>query len=117
MRIRKTASGITAAIMLATVVCSPLCDNLLLASGGVAVVAGAEKVNSASAQKSVTDYSYTVTPLLEPFNEYFFVKTDNPDPCSFRFIDKSSIYGDNGNISPNRDYRNDGPYLYEDIKY
>ena len=117
MRIRKTASGITAAIMLATVVCSPLCDNLPLASGGVAVVAGAEKVDSASAQKSVTDYSYTVTPLLEPFNEYFFVKTDNPDPCSFRFIDKSSIYGDSGNISPNRDYRNDGPYLYEDIKY
>lgn len=49
MRIRKTASGITAAIMLATAVCSPLCDNLPLASGGVAVVAGAEKVNSASA--------------------------------------------------------------------
>ena len=117
MRIRKTASGITAAIMLATVVCSPLCDNLPLASGGVAVVAGAEKVNSASAQKSVTDYSYTVTPLLEPFNEYFFVKTDNPDPCSFRFIDKSSIYGDSGNISPNRDSWNDCLYLYEDIKY
>ena len=117
MRIRKTASGITAAIMLAAVVCSPLCDNLLLASGGVAVVAGAEKVNSASAQKSVTDYSYMVTPLLEPFNEYFFVKTDNPDPCSFRFIDKSSIYGDNGNISPNRDSWNDCLYLYEDIKY
>ena len=117
MRIRKTASGITAAIMLATVVCSPLCDNLPLASGGVAVVAGAEKVNSASAQKSVTDYSYTVTPLLEPFNEYFFVKTDNPDPCSFRFIDKSSIYGENGNIGPNRDSWNDCMYLYEDIKY
>lgn len=117
MRIRKTASGITAAIMLATVVCSPLCDNLPLASGGVAVVAGAEKVNSASAQKSVTDYSYTVTPLLEPFNEYFFVKTDNPDPCSFRFIDKSSIYGDNGNIGLNWDSWDDCPYLYEDIKY
>ena len=117
MRIRKTASGITAAIMLAAVVCSPLCDNLPLTSRGVAVVAGAEKVNSASAQKSVTDYSYTVTPLLEPFNEYFFVKTDNPDPCSFRFIDKSSIYGDNGNISPNRDSWNDCLYLYEDIKY
>ena len=117
MRIRKTASGITAAIMLATVVCSPLCDNLPLTSGVVAVVAGAEKVNSASAQKSVTDYSYTVTPLLEPFNEYFFVKTDNPDPCSFRFIDKSSIYGENGNIGPNVDSWNDCMYLYEDIKY
>ena len=117
MRIRKTASGITAAIMLATVVCSPLCDNLPLTSGGVAVVAGAEKVNSASAQKSVTDYSYTVTPLIEPFNEYFFVKTDNPDPCSFRFIDKSSIYGENGNVSPNVDSWNDCMYLYEDIKY
>lgn len=43
MRIRKTASGITAAIMLATVVCSPLCDNLLLASGGVAVVPAQKK--------------------------------------------------------------------------
>ena len=43
MRIRKTASGITAAIMLATVVCSPLCDNLPLASGGVAVVARSEE--------------------------------------------------------------------------
>ena len=117
MRIRKTASGITAAIMLATAVCSPLCDNLPLASGGVAVVAGAEKVNSASAQKSVTDYSYTVTPLLEPFNEYFFVKTDNPDSCSFRFIDKSSIYGDSGNIGLNWDSWDDCPYLYEDIKY
>lgn len=77
----------------------------------------AEKVNSASAQKSVTDYSYTVTPLIEPFNEYFFVKTDNPDPCSFRFIDKSSIYGENGNVSPNVDSWNDCMYLYEDIKY
>ena len=117
MRIRKTASGITAAIMLATVVCSPLCDNLPLTSGVVAVVAAAEKVNSASAQKSVTDYSYTVTPLLEPFNEYFFVNTDNPDPSSFRFIDKSSIYGENGNIAPNVDSWNDCLYLYEDIKY
>lgn len=43
MRIRKTASGITAAIMLATVVCSPLCDNLPLTSGGVAVVAAQKK--------------------------------------------------------------------------
>ncbi|MDE6727172.1 MAG: hypothetical protein K2J80_04440 [Oscillospiraceae bacterium] len=40
----------------------------------------------------MTDYSYTITPLLAPFNEYFFVKTDNPDPTSFRFSDKSSKY-------------------------
>ena len=53
MRIRKTASGITAAIMLATAVCSPLCDNLPLASGGGAVVAGAEKVNSASPKRAL----------------------------------------------------------------
>ena len=54
MRIRKTASGITAAIMLATVVCSPLYDNLLLSSGGVGVFGGAEKLNIATAQKSGT---------------------------------------------------------------
>ncbi|MCI8280855.1 MAG: hypothetical protein HFI76_03960 [Lachnospiraceae bacterium] len=37
-------------------------------------------------------YTYEITPLLPPFNSYFYVKTNNPDPASFRFVDKSSVY-------------------------
>ncbi|MBQ6496406.1 MAG: fibronectin type III domain-containing protein [Firmicutes bacterium] len=55
-------------------------------------------------------YSYKITPLLLPFNEYFFVETDNPDPSSFRFADKSSIYGDNSVISVSGN-------IYADVKY
>ena len=43
-------------------------------------------------------YSYEIIPLLPPFNEYFFVKTDNPDPESFRFFDRSSVYSENAAI-------------------
>lgn len=35
-------------------------------------------------------YTYEIVPLIEPFNEYFYVKTDNPHPESFRFSDKDS---------------------------
>ena len=51
----------------------------------------------------VTAYSYKVTPLLPPFNDYFFIETDNPDFESFRFVDKNSKYKDEidvANISP-----------------
>lgn len=41
-------------------------------------------------------YTYEVIPLLEPFNTYFFVKTENPDPHSFRFADHDSIYSEDG---------------------
>ena len=41
---------------------------------------------------AVTKYSYEIVPLLDPFNEYFFIVTDNPDPQSFRFWDTSSVY-------------------------
>ena len=47
-------------------------------------------------EKGVTDYTYAVTPVLSPFNEYFYVKTDNPDPFSFRFVDNSTVYGEKG---------------------
>ncbi len=43
-------------------------------------------------------YTYEVLPLLSPFNEYFFVKTNNPDPASFRFTDKTSAYSDDAVI-------------------
>ncbi|MGX8727936.1 MAG: hypothetical protein ACSW75_00040, partial [Lachnospiraceae bacterium] len=36
----------------------------------------------------VTAYTYEVCPVLEPFNEYLYVKTDNPDPTSFCICDK-----------------------------
>ncbi len=40
----------------------------------------------------VTKYSYEIIPLLEPFNEYFLIKTDNPNPESFRFWDAETVY-------------------------
>ena len=46
-----------------------------------------------------TAYSYEIIPLVEPFNQYFYIKTDNPDPDSFRFYDKSSKYYDSENGS------------------
>ncbi|MBQ8928720.1 MAG: leucine-rich repeat protein [Oscillospiraceae bacterium] len=39
-------------------------------------------------------YTYEIIPLLPPFNEYFFVRTDNPDPKSFRFADKETVYSE-----------------------
>ena len=42
-------------------------------------------------------YTYSITPLLDSFNNCFFVETDNPDPNSFRFVDKSTIYSDYAN--------------------
>ncbi|MCM1498690.1 MAG: Ig-like domain-containing protein [Clostridium sp.] len=44
--------------------------------------------------KEKQPYTYSVTPLLPPFNEYFYVKTDNPDPESFYFLDPESRYRD-----------------------
>ncbi len=39
-----------------------------------------------------TEYTYEIIPLLEPFNRYFYIKTNNPDPNSFAFRDKTSVY-------------------------
>ncbi len=39
-------------------------------------------------------YTYEIVPLLSPFNNYFYIKTNNPDPASFRFADKSSVYSE-----------------------
>ncbi len=40
----------------------------------------------------VTAYSYTVTPILSPFTYFLYVQTDNPDPTSFRLVDKECRY-------------------------
>lgn len=48
-------------------------------------------------------YKYEVIPLVAPFNSYFFIKTDNPDPESFSFKDPDSKYADKdsyGTITP-----------------
>ncbi len=37
-------------------------------------------------------YTYKVTPLMAPFNEYFYIETENPDPKSFRLVDRKSKY-------------------------
>lgn len=40
----------------------------------------------------VTKYSYEIIPLLAPFNSYYYVKTDNPNPGYIQFVDKESKY-------------------------
>ena len=67
---------------------------------------------------NATRYTYEVIPLLEPFNTYFFVKTDNPDPHSFRFVDYDSPYLDDGKpavIDLYESYSSDG--LFADVVY
>ncbi|MCQ2467026.1 MAG: DUF4214 domain-containing protein [Clostridia bacterium] len=40
------------------------------------------------------DYKYEIYPLVENFNYFFYIKTDNPDPYSFRLVDKDTVYSD-----------------------
>ena len=56
------------------------------------------------------NYTYEIIPLLAPFNSYFFVKTNNPDPTSFRFADSDSVYSEDASIEC-MDYR------YGDVQY
>lgn len=37
-------------------------------------------------------YSYELTPLLAPFNSYYYLKTDDPNPFDLSFVDESSVY-------------------------
>ncbi len=74
-----------------------------------------------------TDYTYEVYPLIAPFNDMFYIKTDNPDPNSFRLYDKSSAYDKPVSTT----YKKDGSidkeihncsiqvrkYLYPDVVY
>lgn len=58
-------------------------------------------------------YSYEVIPLMAPFNSYFYIKTDNPDPDSFRFVDENTKYADTGktgSITPT-------DTVFSDVKY
>lgn len=37
-------------------------------------------------------YSYELTPLLAPFNRYYYLKTNDPNPFDLSFVDESSVY-------------------------
>ena len=117
MKLRKITSGIMAAIMAFSVVGTPLGDIIPEVSKKISASAASEE--TVLVKVSATGYSYTITPLLAPFNEYFFVKTDNPDPTSFRFADKTSVYIEDepSVISAAWDSWDDKPYLYQDIRY
>ena len=81
---------------------------------------GAQSNKALAADKTAADYSYTITPLLSPFNQYFFVKTANPDPMSFRFVDKTTVYGENGacgSLNINYDSWDEEMVIYADVDY
>ncbi len=64
----------------------------------------------ASAEVDALQYTYEIIPLLEPFNEYFYIRTDNPHPESFRFSDKDSPYSETSVIELSES-------LYADVVY
>lgn len=67
----------------------------VLATLTAAGIAGSAIPCANAVSNTITSkYSYEITPLLYPFNKYFFVKTDNPDPLSFRFVDRNTKYSD-----------------------
>lgn len=52
-------------------------------------------------KKVVSSYTYEIIPMLEPFADVFYIKTDNPDPYSFCFADADTVYSDEaGEIAP-----------------
>lgn len=65
----------------------------------IVVKGDSTKDSTDSADKSnetidVSKYNYTVTPLTDNICHYFYVKTDNPDPESFDFIDENTTLSD-----------------------
>ncbi|MCQ2532800.1 MAG: DUF4214 domain-containing protein [Saccharofermentans sp.] len=40
------------------------------------------------------NYTYEIYPLVFNLNYMFYVKTDNPDPYSFRLVDENTVYSD-----------------------
>lgn len=64
--------------------------------------------------ESSMQYHYEIIPVLSPFNNYFFVKTDDPDPTSFRFADKNSAYSEDSVIAASATQFSD--VLYDDME-
>ena len=93
---------------------SALASAVLLCSG-VLPGGDGQRLEAAAA-----DHTYEITPLLSPINQYFYVKTDDPDPMSFRFIDKSTVYAENGgsgSLVVNYDTWDEEMILYSDVVY
>lgn len=65
---------------------------------------------------SVTDgqYTYEIKPILLNFNEYIYVKTNNPNPDSFRFIDKTTVYEQGGGFEALYEHARK---IFIDVKY
>lgn len=57
---------------------------------------------SVLAGEPTVQYTYEITPLIAPFNNYFFIQTDNPDPTSFRFVDVDSVYSEEATLTWHR---------------
>ena len=55
-------------------------------------------------------FTYEIVPVLAPINQWFYVKTNNPDPASFRFVDNDSVYDEDAGIT----YKNS---RFADVKY
>ena len=69
----------------------------------------------------VTQYQYQVVPLLSPFCYLLYVKTNNPDPTSFRLVDRDSVLYDE-NDTAYEDWLEPGTYyidlyLHPDVVY
>ena len=117
MKLKRITSGIMSAVMAVTVVGTPVGD--MIPAIGETLSAAAESADIKSSTVNAAGYSYTITPLLAPFNQYFFVQTDNPDPLSFRFTDKSTKYDEEEQsiIKAVWDTWDDEPTIFQDIKY
>lgn len=78
-----------------------------------------DTIEDAKDKTEENKYTYEVIPLMSPFNSYFYIKTDNPDPDSFRFVDTDSKYTEdstNGNIRVCSTYFADVKYVNEETK-
>ena len=117
MKLKKTVSGIMAAVIAVAVVGTPVGDLIPVIGERLSATAASTDIKSGTV--NAAGYSYTITPLLAPFNQYFFVQTDNPDPLSFRFTDKSTKYdeGEQSVIRAVWDTWDDEPIIFQDIKY
>jgi hypothetical protein len=76
-----------------------------------AVNSGSSKVKASFGKKSETyyvkvkeRYSYSLTPLIKPFNTYYYLKTDDPNPFDLRFTNST------GSLAPSTTIFNDVGY-------
>ena len=106
-------------------VCTFRKDGSLAKAGKKKYKAGKKKVSANVKKKTgvktrdqllaaaTTDgYKYEVIPLVSPLNQYFYIKTNNPDPDSFCFVDPKTKYSDTyGTVSPTSTQFEDVTYV------